>query len=97
MFKKAINSEGFVVVGNNKSDKPYPIGFEYSVGEMVYKVTKDISNEAEMRRLECSDGTQEDVEISTIKKDLKEHGAKILNYGELEDKEENKEDKEENE
>ncbi|MFW6009138.1 MAG: hypothetical protein ACOCP8_07735, partial [archaeon] len=89
MFKKAINSEGFVIVGNKKSDKPFPIGFEYQIGDVICKVVKDISQgKDEMRRLSISDGHEEDVEISTIQKDINESNAKILNYGEVDNNDE---------
>jgi hypothetical protein len=84
MFKKAVNSEGIVVVGGASLRNKFPVGFSYSCGGVIYTVKEIITKEphAEMRRVSTSAGDVEDIEITTIIKDLKEPDAKVLCDGE---------------
>jgi hypothetical protein len=85
MLKKAMNSEGMIVVGGKDFKDKFPVGFSYVIGGTVYTVKKIITKDAnsEMRRILTSSGDVEDVEISTIIKDLKEAGCKVLSEGEV--------------
>ena len=80
MLKKAINSEGIIVVGGaSKKDKFLP-GFSWHLGGIIYTVTEVITKDpsAEMRRVSTSDGRVEDMEIFTIEKDLQEKDCHII-------------------
>ena len=84
VMKKAIDSEGMYVVGTEGNKGKFPVGFSYILGSTIYTVKEIIDKEkhADMRRLTASDGSVEDVEVSTLLKDLKDPTCKILSTGE---------------
>lgn len=94
VMKKAMNSEGMYVVGKDDNKGKFPIGFSYVLGSTIYTVKDIITKEqhADMRRLTASDGSIEDVEVSTLLKDLKDPSCKILSTGESVDTTKSKED-----
>ena len=86
-MKKAMNSEGMFVVGSEDNKGKFPVGFSYVLGSTIYTVKEVITKEkhADMRRLTASDGAVEDVEVTTLLKDLKDPSCKILSTGESKD------------
>ena len=81
-FKKVIQSDRPIVIGHHENDvNLFPVGFEYRVGGIIYKVKEDVTkdNSSPMRRVQLSDGNTEILTIESIKMDLKEHDASIIN------------------
>ena len=84
MLKKAMKSEGMIVVGRADLQDKFPVGFSYKIEEVIYTVKKVLSKDTNtsMRRVITSSGEVEDLEVSSIMKDLKEPGCQILCQGE---------------
>lgn len=87
-FKKVFTSKDCpIIIGNNDSEesgKLFPVGFSYMIGEnssaVVYTVIEDVTVDASspMRKVKTSNGDTEILELMSIKKDLKQHDARIL-------------------
>ena len=80
MLKKAINSEGMIVVGGTSQKDKFLPGFSWCLGGIVYTVKEVIQKDAnvEMRRVSTSDGKVEDMEIFTIERDMKEKDCHVI-------------------
>jgi len=85
MLKKAMNSQGMIVVGNKDDKYKFPPGFAYRIEGLTYTVKERVTQESgsEMRRVEVSDGHTEIMAVSSIEKDLKEIGCKVIAQGQL--------------
>jgi hypothetical protein len=83
MLKKAMDSEGMIVVGSSSLKNQFLKGFSWSLGSTVYTVIKVITKDAntEMRRVKTSEGEVEEMEVTTILRDLKEKDCKVLDQG----------------
>jgi len=95
MLKKAINSEGIIVVGGASKKNKFLPGFSWHLGGIIYTVTEVITKDpsAEMRRVSTSVGSVEDMEIFTIEKDLQEKDCHIITPDAVETEEEPKKKK----
>ncbi|KKL17364.1 hypothetical protein LCGC14_2486330 [marine sediment metagenome] len=90
MFKKAVNSEGIIVIGNSSLKDKFLTGFSWRVGGIIYTVKEVIRKDPnlQMRRVSTSDGSVEDMDVNTIVRDLKEADAQVLSEGDTPKKEE---------
>ena len=81
MFKKLINSDAPLIIGNTSEDAAlFPPGFCYSIGSIIFTVKKDITQEdsSPMREVILSDGSTEIIPIESLKKDMRDPECKIL-------------------
>ena len=85
VIKKAMDSEGMIVVGNSETHKLFPVGFEWRVGSIVYTVKEIINKDphSDMRRVLSSRGDEEYMVAETIIKDLKDSEAVIISEGNI--------------
>jgi hypothetical protein len=100
VMKKNLNSNVPIVIANSsKLEELFKPGFCYRIGSTIYTVTSDISEGIgiQLRRIITSEGGVEDATVETIKKDLQEHDAHVLDVDEkyVIKEEEDKEDKSE--
>jgi hypothetical protein len=83
MIKKMTTSsgEGIMIVAGAEDSTKFPVGFEYVLGSVLYKVTAIVTKDAhaEMRKLSSSDGSEEIVTLDTIERDLKSHDCHVVN------------------
>ena len=79
-MKKAINSEGMIVVSVNNADRVFPPGFSYRLGKTIYTVKERVTKDAhaEMRLVRNSDGHEEIMPIESIERDIKTKYCKVL-------------------
>lgn len=76
-----MKSDRPIIIGNSTDAfKLFRPGFVYRVGGMLYTVTEDVTQEINtpMRRVIVGDGHTEIIPVESIKKDLKEHDAQVL-------------------
>ena len=85
-MKKALDSQGMIVVGETEIDKMFPVSFQYRIGTIIYTVKGIVKKDphSDMRRVITSAGDEEFLTIETIKKDLKDADASILCEGTIE-------------
>ena len=85
MLKKAMNSQGMIVVGSEDDRYKFPPGFAYRIEGIVYTVKENVSKDvkSQMRLVTTSDGRTEIIPIESIEKDIKEAGCKILAQGQF--------------
>ena len=80
-FKKKMQSEVPIIVGNSSDEKDlFRPGYSYRLGGTVHTVVEDVTKDpgAELRRVQISDGSTEIISVSSIKKDIKAHDAEVL-------------------
>jgi len=89
-LKKILTSSGggIMIIAQSTSEKKFPVGFSYMLDGMIRTVKEDISQDShtEMRRLQLSNGDQEDVTVETILKDVQSKDCVILSTGKDEPK-----------
>lgn len=77
-IQKTLNSKAEVVIAGGDQSNMFPIGFEYSIEGMTYKVVgKYVSDNAEIRKLAVSDGSVENVLVESIIKDFRQNISKV--------------------
>jgi hypothetical protein len=102
-MKKAMDSEGMIVVGKSEEHKLFPVGFEWRLGSTIYTVKEVVAKDphSDMRRVVTSAGDEEYMTSETIKRDLKDSDAHIISEGvkaaETDAKEETKEEEKKDE
>jgi len=80
-FKKVMQSNKVFVIGQSDDQtEMFLPGFRYSVGETIYTVVKDLTQEptSAMREVMTSDGHTEIMSVEVIQRDLKEWNAKVM-------------------
>ena len=78
-FKKEMDSGAIFSVTGSDQTVLFPIGFEYMINDIIYKVTKKFtSDNTEFRRLVTSNGDIEDVTVETILTDLRSINSKNI-------------------
>jgi hypothetical protein len=97
MKKQMISSEGISIIRTSETKHLYPKGFKYMLGQTIYTVDKIVDKDpnSDMRRVVGSDGSLAIIEVESIRKDLKEADAVIMEKGEVAKKEDSEEQKNE--
>ncbi len=85
MLKKAMNSQGMIVVGSEDDRYKFPPGFAYRIEGITYTVKENVTKEAksQMRMISTSDGRTEITPIESIQKDIDSPQCQILAQGQL--------------
>ena len=83
-IKKVFTSkDGMAIIRQSDNQNKFPIGFEYSIGGVIYKVVEDITKDpgSSMRKVSCSNGDVEFLAVESIENDLREVDAVVINDG----------------
>jgi hypothetical protein len=84
VMKKIISTQdGISIISSGEPKELFPVGFEYMLGQTIYKVDKVINKDphSDMRRVITSEGSVEILPVESIKKDMKEYNCRILETG----------------
>ena len=85
VMKKIMISDVPVIIGNSsKNEQLFPPGFRYRMGNLIYTVRRDCTQESTspMREVSLSDGATEIIPVESIIKDIKEISQNKA-YGEI--------------